>query len=324
MKKILSVIIATIVGFWNLNAQNTLLNSDFELWSYGKPVGWTVGLHGNITSIVNLPVEVNFGTQSNEAHSGNSSVKLQSGDFTIPYTSYSFNLPGILQAGESDGFNIPLESIMTIINILQDSTSLAELDTSDLEAISTLSQLLSKGVPCTTTPTTINAWVKYQPQEGDQLVMIALTKKDRMPVSYTYGTFQPEDMTNFHEVSLALDKPGTECDSLMLIILSSMQLNSSSVLYVDDIALDFSGVGIPERDDFAGRIYPNPATNCLHIQPDIDNAYEWTLTDLSGKTLLAGKATGETVLDTKTIAPGMYLLQIRSDNNISTCKVLVR
>ena len=103
-----------------------------------------------------------------------------------------------------------------------------------------------------------------------------------------------------------------------------MQLNSSSVLYVDDIALDFSGVGIPERDDFTGRIYPNPATNCLHIQPDIDNAYEWTLTDLSGKTLLAGKATGETVLDTKTIAPGMYLLQIRSDNNISTCKVLVR
>ena len=307
-----------------MNAQNTLLNSDFELWSYGKPVGWTVGLHGNITSIVNLPVEVNFGTQSNEAHSGNSSVKLQSGDFTIPYTSYSFNLPGILQAGESDGFNIPLESIMTIISILQDSTSLAELDTSDLEAISTLSQLLSNGVPCTVTPTAINAWVKYQPQEGDQLVMIALTKKDRMPVSYTYGTFQTEDMTSFHEISLDLDKPGMECDSIMIIMLSSTQLNSSSILYVDDISLYYSGVGFPERDDFAGRIFPNPATDLLHIQLDNDKTYEWTLTDLSGKTLQAGKTAGETVLDTKSFASGMYLLQIRSDYNISTCKVLVR
>jgi hypothetical protein len=324
IKKTLSIILATVVGFWGLKAQNTILNSDFELWSYGKPVGWTVGLHGNITSIINLPVEVNFGTQSNEAHSGNSSVKLQSGDFTIPYTSYSFNLPGILQAGESEGFNIPLESILTIINILQDSTSLAELDTSDLEAISTLSQLLSNGVPCSVTPTAINAWVKYQPQEGDQLVMIALTKKNRIPVSYTYGTFQPADMTNFHEVSLTLDKPGEECDSLMLIILSSMQLNSSSILYVDDIALDFSPVSILSLEAFPGKIFPNPATDLLHIQLDNDKTYEWTLTDLSGKTLLSGKATGETVLDTKSFASGMYLLQIRSDNNISTCKVLVR
>ena len=323
MKKTCTLILllASLLG---LSAQNTLLNSDFELWSYGKPVGWTVGLHGTITSVVNIPVEVNFGTQSNEAHSGNSSVKLVSGDFTIPYTSYSFNLPGILQAGESEGFNIPLESIMTIINILQDSTSLSELDTSDLEAISTLSQLLSNGVPCTVTPTAVTAWVKYQPQEGDQLVMIALTKKDRMPVSYTYGAFQPEDTTDFHEISLDLDKPGTECDSIMIIMLSSTQLSSSSILYVDDISLYYSGVGIPERDNFDGKIYPNPASGKLHIQPASGKAYEWSLTDLSGKTLLSGEAIGETVVDTKTIASGMYLLKIVSDDNTSTSKVLIR
>ena len=318
------ILILFLASFLGLSAQNTLLNSDFELWSYGKPVGWTVGLHGTITSIVNLPVEVNFGTQSNDAHSGNFSVKLQSGDFTIPYTTYNFNLPGILQAGESEGFNIPLESIMTIINILQDSTNLSDLDTSDMAAFTTLSQLLSNGVPCTITPTAVTAWVKYQPQEGDQLVMIALTKKDQMPVSYTYGTFQPEDMTGFHEISLALDKPGSECDSIMIIMLSSMQLNSSSVLYVDDIALDYSPVSVPNHETFPGKVFPNPATDRLHIQLDTDKAYEWALTDLSGKVLQAGKATDETVLDTKTFAPGMYLLQIVTDNKISTCKVLVQ
>ena len=318
------ILLTFLVGFWGLSAQNTIPNSDFELWSYGKPVGWTVGLHGNITSIINLPVEVNFGTQSNVAHTGNSSVKLVSGNLSIPYTSYNFNLPGILQAGESEGFNIPLESVMTIISILQDSTGLSDLDTSDMAALSTLSQLLSNGVPCTVTPASITAWVKYVPQDGDELVLIAVTKKDGAVVSYTYDTFQPADSISFHKVGFAIDNPGAECDSIMIIMLSSTQLNSSSVLYVDDISLEFSGVGIHELDDFAGRIYPNPATDRLHIQPETDNAYEWAISDLSGKTLQAGKATGETILDTKAFASGMYLLQIISNNNISTCKVLIR
>ena len=318
------ILFTFLVGLWSLTAQITLPNSDFELWSYGKPVGWTVGLHGNITSIVNIPVEVNFGTQSSEAHTGNSSVKLVSGNLSIPYTSYNFNLPGILQAGESEGFNIPLESVMTIISILQDSTSLSELDTSDMAALSTLSQLLSNGVPCSVTPSSITAWAKYIPQDGDQLVMIALTKKDGIPVSYTYDTFLPADSVSVHKVGFALDNPGAECDSIMIVILSSTQLNSSSILYVDDITLEFDEVGVAEIEHFAGRVYPNPAADRLHIQPDTDKAYEWTLTDLSGKTLQAGKATGETILDTKDFAAGMYLLQIISDNNVSTCKVLIR
>ena len=318
------ILFTFLVGLWSLTAQITLPNSDFELWSYGKPVGWTVGLHGNITSIVNIPVEVNFGTQSSEAHTGNSSVKLVSGNLSIPYTSYNFNLPGILQAGESEGFNIPLESVMTIISILQDSTSLSELDTSDMAALSTLSQLLSNGVPCSVTPSSITAWAKYIPQDGDQLVMIALTKKDGIPVSYTYDTFLPADSVSFHKVGFALDNPGAECDSLMIVILSSTQMNSSSILYVDDITLEFDEVGVAEIEHFAGRVYPNPAADRLHIQPDTDKAYEWTLTDLSGKTLQAGKATGETILDTKDFAAGIYLLQIISDNNVGTCKVLIQ
>ena len=323
MKKTCTLILllASLLG---LSAQNTILNSDFELWSYGKPVGWTVGLHGNITSIVNLPVEVNFGTQSNEAHGGASAVRLASADLTIPYTTYSFNLPGILQAGESDGFSIPLEDVMTIIQVLQDTTGSSILDPDNLAAMSSLAQLLSNGVPCSQVPASITAWVKYQPQEGDQLTMFAVAKKDGVPVSYNYDSFQTDNPNEYQKIGIDLDTPNAECDSIMIIILSSMMTNSSSVLYVDDISLVYSGVGIPEHSTFAGEIYPNPTNNLLHIQPDFDKAYEWTLTDLSGKTILSGKAAGETVLDTKNFAPGMYLLQIRSDNNISTSKVIVR
>lgn len=305
-----------------LSAQNTLLNSDFELWSYGKPVGWTAGLHGTITSIVNLPVEVNFGTQSNEAHGGNSAVRLASADLTIPYTTYSFNLPGILQAGESEGFSIPLEDVMAIIQILQDTTGGTGFDPENLAALSSLAQLLSNGVPCSSVPASVTAWVKYQPQESDQLTMFAVAKKEGMPVSYNYGSFQTDNPNAYQKIGIDLDMPNEECDSIMIVILSSMQMNSSSVLYVDDIALEYSGVGISDHL-FAGEIYPNPTNGLLRIKPDNDNDYNWTLTDMSGKQLQTGSANGETAIDTKSYAPGIYLLTISEGNMISTHKVLV-
>lgn len=323
MKKTFTLVMF-LAGFWSLNAQSTILNSDFELWSYGKPVGWTVGLHGDITSIVNLPVEVNFGTQSNEAHSGNSSVKLVSGDFTIPYTQFSFNLPGILQAGESEGFSIPLESIMSIIQAIQDTTGNTGLDPDNLASLTSLLQLLSKGVPCSTIPASVTAWVKYQPQENDQLMMFAVAKKEGVPISYNYGTFQTDNPNAYQKIGIDLDAPNAECDSIMIIILSSTMMNSSSVLYVDDIALEYSGVGCPDFEDFNGKIYPNPTSDQLHIQPDNENVYEWILTDLSGRTIMTGKSIGETILNTKSCATGMYLLQIKTDNKISTHKVSIR
>ncbi len=323
MKKTFTLVML-LAGFLGLTAQNTIPNSDFELWSYGKPVGWTVGLHGTITSFVNIPVEVNFGTQSSEAHGGSSAVKLVSSDFTIPYLGYNFNLPGILQAGESEGFSIPLEDILAIIQALQDTTGTSGFDPDNLATMSSLLQLLSKGVPCSAVPASVTAWVKYQPQDGDYLMMFAVAKKEGMPISYNYGIFQTDNPNSYQKIGIDLDAPNAECDSIMIIILSSTMMNSSSVLYVDDIALESSSVSIPNVEDFYGKIYPNPAVNQLHIQPDNEKAYEWTLTDLSGRTLQTGKSTGETILDTKSYATGMYLLQIVAEGNISTHKVLIQ
>lgn len=323
MKKTFTLVML-LASFWGLTAQSTIPNSDFELWSYGKPVGWTVGLHGTLTSIINLPVEVNFGTQSSEAHGGSSAVKLVSSDFTIPYLGYNFNLPGILQAGESEGFSIPLEDILAIIQAIQDTTGTPGLDPDNLAAMSSLLQLLSKGVPCSTVPASVTAWVKYQPQEGDQLMMFAVAKKEGMPISYNYGIFQTDNPNTYQKIGIDFDIPNAECDSIMIIILSSTMMNSSSVLYVDDIALEYSGVGCPDFEDFNGKIYPNPTTNLLYIQPDNDNAYEWTLTDFSGRTLLTGQSIGKTILDTRSYATGIYLLQIKADNKISTHKVSIR
>lgn len=323
MKKILTSVVVSLLFLCTMQAQNNILNSDFELWSYGKPVGWTVGLHGTITSFVNLPVEVNFGTQSSEAHGGSSAVKLMSADFTIPYVGYSLNLPGILQVGESEGFTIPLEDIMNIANMFQDTTGFGGLDSTDLSSLSSLTRLLSNGVPCTQVPASVTAWVKYQPQENDQLIMLAVAKKEGMPISYNYGSFQTDDPNAYQKIGIDLDMPNAECDSIMIVILSSLQLGSSSVLYVDDVSLEYSGVGISDMESYTGKIYPNPAGDRLFIQPENEEVYEWTLTDLKGKLLQSGKASGGVSIDTKTCVPGMYLIQIREQGETSTHKVMI-
>ena len=97
-----------------------------------------------------------------------------------------------------------------------------------------------------------------------------------------------------------------------------------TVLLVDDIALHFGGVGIVSIEDFEGDVYPNPASDMLHIRPGNGNAFRWTLTDISGKVLQTGEAIGETTVDTRSCAPGLYLLQVNANGKTGVSKVVIR
>ena len=313
-----------LAGLMAMSAQNILTNGDFELWSYGKPVGWTVGLHGNITSFINIPVEVNFGTQTNIVHSGNSAVKLESGDFTIPNTGLSFNLPGILQVGESEGFSIPLETIMALMQALQDTTGTGGFDPDNISDFASLAQLLSKGVPCTATPSQVTLWARHEAQEGDAMMVVAMTKQGGMITDYAYEVFSDLNPNAYEPLAVSFDNPGAPCDSIMIIVLSSTTTNSSSVLYVDDVKLYYSGVGVSTIGDFQGRVYPNPAVDVLYVDPESDAEYQWTLTDMSGKLMLSGEGQGRTVIRTDAFVPGIYLLHVSGNGQSSTSKILIR
>lgn len=319
------VLFALFFSMIGLQAQTIIVNSDFEMWSYGKPVNWTVGLHGAITSpYMNIPVEVNFGTQSNEAHSGNSAVRLAAADFSIPILGGSYNLPGILQAGESEGFSIPMEDLLNIIQILQDTTGFDNFDSTDLSAFSSLVQLLSPGVPCEKTPAAVSAWVKYQQQDDDQIMMFAITKENGMPVDYAYKEFNINNPNAYQEIGVTFENAGADCDSIMIIIVSAMSLNSASVLYVDDISLVFSGVGVDSHKDFTESVYPNPATSVLNIDVNDGREYQWTLRDLTGRTLQSGKSEGKSTLNVKQYPAGIYMLTLKVDGYEHTRKVVIR
>jgi hypothetical protein len=185
-------------------------------------------------------------------------------------------------------------------------------------------QLLSNGVPCSTTPAAVSAWVKYQPQNGDQMMLIAVAKKDGVPVDYAYKSFGDLNPNAYQEIGVSFENANEACDSIMVVLLSATGLNSSSVLLVDDIALHFSGVGVVSLEDFEGDVYPNPATDMLHVRPGDGGAFRWTLTDLTGKTLQTGEAVGEATVDTRSCTPGVYLLQVNANGTTGVTKVVIR
>lgn len=319
MKKLLLsfVMICCLVTY---GQSQTLVNGGFELWSNGKPVGWTTDLHGYITSIINIPVSVEFGQQSSIVHSGNSAVMLHSSDFSIPGMDYTLNLPGILQLGESEGFSIPLSDIMNIINAIQDTTGGSDFDPEDLAALSTLSKLLSNGVPCSHVPRSIGMWIKYDADEDDEMMIIAMAKKDGQYVDYASESFEATD--GYEKVGLEFDFYGEECDSIQLIIMSSYTLNSGSILYVDDVTLSDQPLGLAQNDVFDVLVCPNPVSNTLYVK--MDGNYQWTIVDLMGRTMQYGDGSGAQYINVSSFASGVYLLNLKTnDGKVVTRKISV-
>ncbi len=306
-----------------LYAQNTITNGDFELWSYGKPVGWTTGLNGMLTSYVNIPVEMTFCTQSTDAHSGNYAVKVESADFTIPYVGYSFNLPGVLQVGEASGFSIPLQDLIDIIQMFQDTTSTPDFDSINIESFASLAQLASPGVPCTSTPRYVTMWVKYQAVDDDEVTVVAATKRNGEFVDYATDSFSDLNPNEYQQINVEFENPGEECDSIMIIVFSAMSLNSASVLYVDDVKLS-NGVGIADFEKIQENVYPNPASDVLNIELEGDAAYQWELRDLTGRLLKSGEGQGKTAVDVRTYPAGIYMLTFSVGGQKQTRKVVIR
>lgn len=324
MKKTLLffAMLAMLVG---VRAQGTLPNGDFELWSYGKPVGWTPGLYGNLTvsSYLNIPVEVTFCTETSDAHSGSKAVQITSGELTIPYVGYSFVLPGFLQVGEAESFSMPLQDILNIIQLFQDTTNTSMIDTSTLETLASFLKALSPGIPCSSAPRFVSLWAKYQPQENDTMVVLAMTKKDGEFKDFAMGRFANMNPNEYEQISVQFMNPNAACDSIMILVFSSMTVNSTSVLYVDDIELS-NGVSVPLLESKTDKIYPNPVSDVLFLQPGTEESYRWTLRDLTGRTLQSGMATGKIQIDVKHYPSGVYMLTLNINGQESTRKVVVR
>lgn len=332
MKKIIAVLSAIVMSV-SVFAQS-IPNCGFEEWSSSglftqeQPNDWTAALVGNVTQeifgiTVPIPVNTYFGTKTTDAHSGNYAMKLQANSVGIVGTDYSFLCPGIAQLGHAEGFEIPLSTITNIASIIgnQDTSGLGNIDWNSL---ATLQQLLSPGVPCSQTPAKVTMWVKYLPQEGDSMMVIAFSKLNGSFVSYAFSSFGAT-MSDYTQLTVEFDSPLANCDSVGVIIVSGgFGTSEATTLIVDDIAFDFN-IAVDDYDMARVAVYPNPATSQLTIAPEEGAQYDFQLVDLSGRVVIAKNGVvGNAVLNTGSLSSGVYMLKVKQNERSAIQKVVIQ
>lgn len=338
MKKFFLILAMSVCAF-SMIAQTTVTNNSFENWSSAgltqeQPDGWTAGLIGNVLVELGdfqlpVPVDTYFGSKSTDSHSGNYALKLKSNTVGITGTSYSFQFPGIAQLGSATGFNIPLSAITNIAEIIgsisSGDTSGIDWNNIDLESLSSLSQALAPGDAVSQTPGHVNMWVKFHPEDGDNLYIIAFSKMGGSIVGMAdYST--AETLDNYTLISVPFENALEPCDSLCIIIAAGSTSSSDNTeLLLDDITLDFIPEGVAARDIPTFEIYPNPTAGQFFVKPVNEEPYNYELLDLQGR-LVDGKMNCQGVvnINTQNVAKGVYVLKTTQNTQTRTQKVVVR
>lgn len=85
-----------------------------------------------------------------------------------------------------------------------------------------------------------------------------------------------------------------------------------------------SGVAEAEKESIAFSVYPNPVSSQLTINFDKNTSGTYTLFDMTGQTVCAGNITSSnTTVDLSAVANGVYLVQVSSNQQKATQRIVV-
>jgi hypothetical protein len=94
---------------------------------------------------------------------------------------------------------------------------------------------------------------------------------------------------------------------------------TSGVWFLDNVMIFYNIVvdwyAIPEPFyDAQFSIFPNPTQDILQVNTSYTNEYDWSIVDITGNVVQLQKSQfGNTVIDLGTVAAGVYILQLESD-----------
>lgn len=157
-------------------------------------------------------------------------------------------------------------------------------------------------------------------------------KNDSIPYQGD-GMWHSQEFTFF-----AVAEAGTpDMDSLGLMFgfaknTGTFYLDNVVLQKTDSIKQDTMVISIDRFEDAFGlKLYPNPAQEDISLELTLTSAtqLEWQLTNVNGQEVLAGQAvlgagTQTTVLPTRQLPPGMYLLRGRTEAGQFTRKVMLK
>lgn len=340
MKRNLFLSIVALFVALCLSAQTTITNPGFEQWDSGTPNDWTTSISGNINYSlygvnVPIPVALNFGTQTSDAHSGNYALKINASSLALAeLAGVNITVPGFAQLGTAGEFSIDYETIAALI----DTSSTEEPDWTQFLS---LLNCFSHGVPFTQVPSRMNAWIKYQHDGTDTLQVIVLAYKSGEFMSGLFGDSISGGLgvlsytttatsTDWTQITVDIEgfSENTQCDSLAVIFISTSLENpkTESTLYVDDITFEFGGSSVGSAEKIEFSVYPNPTTDYLNIIPaNQSETYDLQVVDQTGKVVKTmSSLSGNTQVDVNELSAGYYFVKIMQGGQQSVRNFVVK
>ena len=343
MKKILFAFVCLVVTLQLSAQQPNISNPGFEQWTSSYPTGWTTSISGSITGIPILgsyPLTFNFATKTTDAHSGSYALKLQAKSLDLSlFGGPEITVPGIAQLGTAGSFSVSLSTIQQLMSIDSTTDFSSLLQNMDMDELSSLANIFSKGEPFNMVPTAMKAWVKYLPPVGEVDTMLALIGAYRegetsmilmgdMPESYGYFALT-DRVENYTEITVPLqyNEEDVNCDSLVIVFMSSsfMNANTATELYIDDISFEFDYMSVESTERIAMNLYPNPAVNEITLSVENQSeVYNVAVYDMNGKLVKRmEQLTGNTNIPVSDMSAGTYFLKVQQAGNTTVRKFVV-
>lgn len=187
---------------------------------------------------------------------------------------------------------------------------------------------LKFGIPYVGRPEKLELWAKYFPVGMDLAgVSIALQKWNGISAdTIAYGDIIIDSTLTYTLFKIDIAYQTNELPDTMIIGFASSYKKSlarvGSTLYIDDVVLT-GWVGIEEKNIYTDKVkvFPNPATDAISINAEIEDAHNIQLTDVSGKLMGNYKIQHyNTNINTALFAEGIYFYEIRNRENMSLTK----
>lgn len=88
------------------------------------------------------------------------------------------------------------------------------------------------------------------------------------------------------------------------------------------LSLSVGTAGVEDLADTSFKVFPNPSNGIYHIETNGASSFEYALMDVQGKVLLSNDSTGNTSIDIREFASGIYILEINDGNKRNRVRLL--
>ncbi|MDZ4757905.1 MAG: T9SS type A sorting domain-containing protein [Bacteroidota bacterium] len=190
------------------------------------------------------------------------------------------------------------------------------------------------GAPYTKRPDKMVFWYKYVPKGTDSAIaLVTLTrwnsstkKTDTVglgvgPMTGSTTTYTKKDVDIMY---LSNNAPDT---AIVLFVSSSLSANQAgSKLTIDDADFVGGNTGIIAQTQNEIGIYPNPAKDMLNLElGNLEGNVYIAITDIQGKNIYTQiySTCNNVTIQTSTFKSGIYILNVTSDKNTITHKIII-